>query len=531
MIRTMDRLDFLTRRRLLVRASVFAGAALAPTAFAQRAGGLAGSDDPFTLGVASGDPEPDGVVIWTRLAPRPLDADGGMPQRGVSVRWEVAEDQGFQVIAASGRALASPQAGHSVHVEVRGLRPAREYFYRFMTEAGMSPVGRTRTTPPLGADVDRLKIAFASCQKYEAGFYAAYRHMVADNPDLILFLGDYIYEKGPNPKDAVRLHQNLEPYDIAGYRVRYASYKTDPLLQAAHACAPWMVIWDDHEVENDYGNDKGELLNLDYAEGAKGFLRRRAAAYQAYYEHMPLRRRSRPVGPDMLLYRTLDWGRLAQFQFLDDRQYRSDRPCLSPTNMGKEALDSCRERLDLERTMLGMKQERWLLKALADSRAQWNVLAQQTLFAPLKLEDVKTHEPAMWNTDGWDGAPASRDRIVTRWQQAKVANPVVLGGDIHTFAAADVRAGEAGPVAAPSFVGGSITSLAAQTAGYMRFRDANPDLKLYNGDVRGYGLVEFGRKDTRVDFRALADARREDSTISTLQSYVVGNGRHTVQRA
>lgn len=527
----MDRQDFLTRRRLLVRASIFAGAALAPAAFAEPAGTAPGSDDPFTLGVASGDPEPDGVVLWTRLAPRPLDPDGGMPRRGVSVRWEVAEDPGFRVVVGRGRALASPEAGHSVHVEVTGLRPAREYWYRFMTEAGTSTVGRTRTTPARGADVDRLKIAFASCQKYEAGFYAAYRHMVEDNPDLILFLGDYIYEKSPNPKDAVRLHKNLEPFDIAGFRVRYATYKTDPLLQAAHAAAPWMVIWDDHEVENDYGADKGELLNLDYSEGAKGFLRRRAAAYQAYYEHMPLRRRSRPVGPDMLLYRTLDWGRLAQFQFLDDRQYRSDRPCLGPGQMGKEALDSCAERLSLERTMLGMKQERWLMNALGQSRAQWNILAQQTLFAPLKLEDPKTKGPAMWNTDGWDGAPAGRDRIVARWQEAHIANPIVLGGDIHTFAAADVRVGEGGPVAAPSFVGGSITSLAAQTASYMRYRDANPDLKLYNGDVRGYGLVAFGRKETRVDFRALADARREDSAISTLQSYVVEDGRHTVEKA
>ncbi|WP_091741926.1 alkaline phosphatase D family protein [Phenylobacterium immobile] len=527
----MDRLDFLSRRRLLVRASAFAGAALAPSAFAQRAGGLAGSDDPFTLGVASGDPEPDGMVLWTRLAPRPLEANGGMPPRGVSVRWEVAEDQGFRTVAAAGRVLASPQAGHSVHVETHGLRAGRDYFYRFMTEAGTSAVGRTRTAPEAGADVEKLRIAFCSCQKYEAGFYAAYRHMVEDNPDLILFLGDYIYEKRPNPTNAVRLHKNLEPYDIGGYRVRYATYKTDPLLQAAHAAAPWMVIWDDHEVENDYGNDKGELLSLDYSDGVKGFLRRRAAAYQAYYEHMPLRRRSKPVGPDMLLYRTLDWGRRAQFQFLDDRQHRADRPCLTPANMGKEALDSCRERLDLERSMLGMKQERWLLKALSESRAQWNVLAQQTLFAPLKLEDVKTHEPALWNTDGWDGAPASRDRIVTHWREAKVANPMVLGGDIHTFAAADVREGEGGPVAAPSFVGGSITSLAAQTSGYMRFRDANPDLKLYNGDVRGYGRVEFGAKEARVDFRALADARREDSPISTLASYVVENGRHTVEPA
>lgn len=527
----MDGLDLLTRRRLLVRASLFAGAALAPAAFADPAGGPPGPDDPFTLGVASGEPTPDGVVIWTRLAPRPFDRDGGMPPRAFSVRWEVAEDEAFQVIAAKGRALAAPQAGHSVHVEVDGLTPGREYWYRFMTESGASPVGRTVTAPARGAEVDRLKIAFGSCQKYESGFYAAYRHMVEDNPDLILFLGDYIYEKGPNRKDAVRLHRNLEPFDIGGYRIRYATYKTDPLLKAAHAAAPWMVIWDDHEVENDYGDDQGELLSMDYSDGTKGFLRRRAAAYQAYYEHMPLRRRSKPVGPDMLLYRTLDWGRLAQFQFLDDRQHRSHRPCVALGDMGKEALDSCMERVSLERTLLGMKQERWLMDQLAETRAQWNVLAQQTLFAPLKLHDSKTEAQTRWNTDGWDGAPATRDRIVARWREAQVPNPIVLGGDIHTFAAADVRAGDKGPVVAPSFVGGSITSLAAQTAQYQRFRAANPDLKLYNGDVRGYGRVEFSARGTKVTFRALADARREDSPISTLATYVVEPGRHTVEAA
>lgn len=523
--------DGLTRRRLLFQASVMAGAALSPAALAQPLTGRTNPDDPFTLGVASGEPAPDGMVIWTRLAPRPLDPDGGMAPRSVPVRWEVAEDPGFRIIAARGQTLAGPAAGHSVHVEVEGLRPGREYWYRFMTRAGASPVGRTLTTPPPGADADHLKIAFGSCQKYEAGFYAAYRHMAEENPDLVLFLGDYIYEKGPNPKNAVRLHQNPEPFDIAGYRGRYATYKADPLLRRGHAAAPWMVIWDDHEVDNDYAADRSERGNTEFPDGVQGFLSRRAAAYQAYYEHMPLRRRSKPVGPDMLLYRTLDWGRLAQFQFLDDRQYRaSDRPCLTPGQTGKEAPD-CDARRAPARSILGETQERWLLDQLSASRATWNLLAQQTLFAPLALKDVTTDAPALWNLDGWDGAPATRDRITARWRDARVSNPVVLGGDIHTFAAADVRDGEGGPVVAPSFVGGSITSLGAQSTSYMRYRAANPDLKLYNAQVRGYGVVEIGRRRTDVTFRALADALREDSPISSLITYAVEDGRHTVETA
>lgn len=524
----MSQPPVIDRRRLLIQAASLAGAALTPAALAAPAFGGIAPDDPFTLGVASGEPTPTGVVIWTRLAPRPLDPDGGMPPRSVPVRWEVAEDAGFNRLAARGRTLAGPAAGHAVHVEVEGLKPGREYWYRFMTGAGSSPVGRTVTAPRADADVESLKLGFGSCQKYEAGFYGAYRHMVEDRPDLFLFLGDYIYEKGPGSKGAVRLHQNPEPMDVAGYRVRYATYKSDRLLQAAHAVAPWMVIWDDHEVANDYGGDRSEAFNIDYPDGKAGFLRRRAAAYQAYYESMPLRRRTQPVGPDMLLYRKLDWGRLAQFQFLDDRQYRSPRACLPPSAGPGKVIPDCDERRSLERSMLGMMQERWLMNTLDQSKARWNMLTQQTLFAPMALREGDG--PAKWSSDGWDGSPATRDRIVAKWAQAGVANPLVLGGDIHAFAAAHVRAPD-GRVAAPSFVGGSISSLGAAETETSRYRAANPDIKLFNGEVRGYGRVEIGRQATKVTFRSLDDARREDARISTLATYVVEDGRREFQPA
>jgi len=525
----MDRILF-DRRRLLIQAAALAGAALTPAALARPAFGQVSPDDPFTLGVASGEPAPNGVVLWTRLAPRPFEPDGGMPPESVPVRWEVAEDAGFQRVVRRGQVQAGPAAGHSVHVEVDGLRPAREYWYRFMTAAGASPVGRTLTAPPAGADVERLKIAFGSCQHYEAGYYGAYRHMAEDHPDLILFLGDYIYEKGPNAQATTRKHKNAEVFAVQDYRIRYATYKSDPLLQRAHAAAPWMMMWDDHEVDNDYAGDQSEEFDTDFKDGAAGFLRRRAAAYQAYYEHMPLRRTAMPVGPDMLLYRALNWGNLAQFQFVDDRQYRSPRPC-EPVGggFGKTAPD-CPARHSPDRTMLGMKQEAWLLDTLKSSRAKWNILAQQTLFSPM---DARTSPdgPALWNADNWDNAPATRERIVGRWTDAKVSNPLVLGGDIHAFAAAEVPVAPGGASAAPSFVGGSITSTGSAAAASQRLMAANPHIKLHNGTVRGYGRVEFERGATRVTFRALDDVQREDSGASTLAAYTIENGRHAVVKA
>ncbi len=524
----------LSRRGLLGQAAAIAGAALTPAAWAPQAFGrqAAAADDPFTLGVASGEPRPDGVVLWTRLAPRPFEPDGGMPARRVPVDWEVAEDDGFRRPVARGRVEAGPAAGHAVQVEVEGLRPGREYVYRFTTAAGASPVGRTLTAPPARAEVDRLRIAFASCQKYEAGFYGAYRHLVEDRPDLVLFLGDYIYEGSPpaDTRETVRLHRNPEPTDLAGYRIRHATYRSDPLLQAAHAVAPWAVIWDDHEVENDYGADHDQDFNRAPGGSREGWLRRRAAAYQAYYEHMPLRRRQRPVGPDMLLHRALDWGRLAQIQLVDDRQHRAMRACL-PAEAGRgKLIPDCPERRAAGRSMLGRAQERWLLDTLRRSNARWNVLAQQTLFAPLEFRLPAAPAAPQWSSDGWDGYPATRDRIARRWREARTANPVVLGGDIHAFAAAEVREGDrAGPAAAPVFVGGSISSLAGDTAGLGRLGALNPHIRQLDGSKRGYGLMDVTRERSTVTFRAVADARREATPVATLSRYVVESGRPGLQ--
>ncbi|MET0309191.1 MAG: alkaline phosphatase D family protein [Sphingomonas sp.] len=518
----------LTRRELVAGGVVAGSAAL--LGIGARAAALP-VDYPFTLGVTSGDPASDGMVLWTRLAPKPLEGDGGMPARRVPVRWEVAADPDFRKRIASGEAVAEPEWGHSVHVEVAGLMPDRPYWYRFLALGETSPVGRTRTAPLPGAPVAKLRFAYGSCQKYEAGHYAAHAHIAAAEPDLILFLGDYIYEGNPSPK-ALRSHLNPEPFDLAGYRVRYATYKLDPQLQASHAAAPWAVIWDDHEVENDYAND------IDQRNGDPvAFLRRRAAAYKAYWEHMPLRRDARPDGPALKLYRTLQWGDLATFQLIDDRQYRSSRPCQPPElalqhKKYASNLPTCAEREDPARSLLGAPQEQWLHDAFSASRSKWNLLAQQTLMSPYPRLDPTAPDqpPRLYGFDGWEGYPATRERILRHWRDAKIANPLVLSGDIHAFVAAempDPDRPDADPIAC-EFVGGSFTShgddahLQANTA-----RD--PGYRFANGAARGYAAVELDHSEARIVFQTTTDVTKADSAVTPLARFRIGTGERRME--
>ncbi len=310
------------RRSFLATTGSLAVAAL----WASRATGavrkqISFADYPFQLGVASGDPAPDGVVLWTRLAPKPL-AGGGMPNEPVEVAWQVADDEGFTKVAREGTTTATPDWGHTVHVEVDGLQPGRWYFYRFKAGSEVSPTGRTRTMPAIDATTPRLKFAFASCQHFETGYYTAYKHMREDDLDLVFHLGDYIYE-GAARDDRVRKHVGGKINSLDDYRNRYAQYRSDHDLLAMHAAVPWIVTWDDHEVENNYAGPHPEDLKV----SQEDFLKRRAQAYQAYYENMPLRRSTLPHGPDMPLYRRLPYGQLADFLVLDTRQYRTDQPC------------------------------------------------------------------------------------------------------------------------------------------------------------------------------------------------------------
>ncbi|HEX8498480.1 MAG TPA: alkaline phosphatase D family protein, partial [Actinomycetales bacterium] len=451
----------LSRRSLLVGGLAVAGATALPASpagaapSAVPAATLAGRalGDAFTLGVASGDPSPDGVVLWTRLAPEPLAADGrgGMPSRPVTVQWEVAEDDRFRRLVQRGRTVARPETGHSVHVELTGLRPGREYSYRFRVEGQVSPAGRTRTAPRVGSNPASLSMAFASCAQYEHGYFTAYRRLAEEEPELVLHLGDYQYEYianayvAPGEGGNVRDHAGPETTDLAGYRQRHAQYKTDLDLQAAHAVAPWLVVFDDHEVENNWADDVPE-------EPQEGFAARRAAAFQAYYENMPLRRSAIPRGPDIQVYRTIQWGRLASFHMMDTRQYRSDQACGDGTRV------DCAERLDPARTITGAEQETWLLDGLAASQARWDVLGQQVFFAQ---RDTRAGEVEAFSMDGWDGYAASRQRIIDGFVQGRVRNPVVLTGDVHRHYANDITVDPADPASRPvgtELVCSSITS-------------------------------------------------------------------------
>ncbi|MDP8960929.1 MAG: alkaline phosphatase D family protein [Actinomycetota bacterium] len=474
---------------------------------------------PFALGVASGDPAPTGVVLWTRLAPDPLDVHGGMPQEDVPVAWQVASDEAFGRVVASGVAMATPRHGHAVHVAVEGLQAARWYWYRFRTGDELSQVGRTRTSPPGNASVDRLVFGFASCQQYEHGYYTAYRHMAAEPLDLLIHLGDYIYEHGrdvhPAPIGNVRHHVGGEAVSLTDYRRRYAQYRTDPDLQAAHAAFPWVVTWDDHEVDNDYAADRPEGH-----ESRESFRMRRAAAYQAYWEHLPLRTPP-PVAGDLRLYRRVGFGRLATFHVLDTRQYRSVQAC------GGGWRASCDERLDPARRMTGEDQERWLVDGLRASSTRWNVLAQQVFLAQ---RDVQPGPGARFSMDAWDGYPAARDRLLRTLTTANVANPIVLTGDVHAHWAADIKADFDDPDSATlgsEFVGTSVSSggdgSVTTPHGAAVVAD-NPHLRFHNAQ-RGYVRCEVTPQRWRTDYRVVPYVSRPGAPVETRTSFIVEAGR------
>jgi alkaline phosphatase D len=501
----------------LSRRTLLAGAVAAP--FVARGALAALANDPFSLGVASGDPMADGFVAWTRLAPDPL-GDGGMPPDAADVEWVVASDPRLLRIVQRGTASASPDWGHSVHLELRGLDPDREYFYQFRWGGTASPVGRARTAPLPGAPMQRLRFAVASCQHYEQGYYAAYRHMLEDDPRVVFHLGDYIYEN-PSWAEEIRRHEGPEPLTLEDYRRRHALYKLDRDLQAIHAACPFVATWDDHEVDNDYASDQSQDRD-DPAE----FRKRRAAAYQAYWEHMPVRLAARPRGADSRLHRRLVFGNLAEAQVLDGRQYRSDQPCGEGKPGGGNVVANCSERLAPERTMLGPEQERWLGGGLARSQARWNILAQQMMMAELKQKNA-AGEVGFW-TDGWDGYAAAREKLLRFIADRKVRNPVVLGGDIHSFWVTDLKPdfgnAEAPPVAT-EFVGTSITSAGAPHDQFAALLPDNPHIKFFEGRKRGYMLCDVTPERWTTHLRTVETVRDPAGNATTLGSWIVEDGK------
>ncbi|MBG1267819.1 alkaline phosphatase D family protein [Nostoc sp. WHI] len=478
------------------------------------------SNYPFSLGVASGDPLPDGVVLWTRLAPDPLNG-GGMPLRNVVVQWQVALDENMRKVVQRGKVLATPELGHSVHVDVRGLEPERWYWYQFKVGNEVSPIGRTRTAGAFFSYTKQLNFAFVSCQDWQNGYYTAYRHLADEDLDLVVHLGDYIYEYGPQ-SGGPRQHNSPEILSLADYRNRYALYKGDQNLQAAHANFPWIVTWDDHEVDNNYAN----LIPED-SQTQEAFKKRRANAYQAYYEHMPLRKSSLPKGADMLLYRRLTFGNLAEFNVLDTRQYRTNQPCddgLKPR---------CAEALNPNATMTGSEQEQWLEKGLDKSRSRWNVIAQQTMLAEYNFNS--NPGPGVFNVDQWDGYVAARNRLLNFLNQRQPSNPVVITGDIHSSWVHDLKLDFTNPNSATvgtEFVGTSITSdfpiqfIAPVQAALPK----NPHTKFFDGAFRGYVRCNLTPQRWQSDYRVVSSIIDLNASVRTLASFVVENGQPGAQR-
>jgi alkaline phosphatase D len=478
------------------------------------------SADPFSLGVASGDPNENSVVLWTRLAPQPIEPDGGMPTEACEVAWEIARDEALRDVVQRGTAVAAPQLAHSVHVEVAGLEPDRWYWYRFRAGDAQSAVGRTRTMPAAATTPRELRFAFTSCQNYCDGLFTAYDHMSRDELDLVLHLGDYIYEGASEPSD-VRQHAGKVIKTLDEYRARHAQYKTDPLLQGMHARCPWIVTWDDHEVANDYASDISESRKVTPAE----FLLRRAAAYQAYYEHMPLRATSVPHGPNMQLYRGVSFGKLANFLVLDTRQYRSDQPEYA------DDFDFRGREWPRGGTILGSAQNDWLQQSLTNSPATWNVLAQQVMMATV---DVDLGEREQYSMDKWPGYPDERRAVVQFLRDRRIPNPVVLTGDIHSNWVNDLRVDDRRPeepIVATEFVGTSLSSSGNgedRPADLDKFLAQNPCVRFHNRQ-RGYVRCTVTPQAWRSDFQVVPDVLRPGGAVKTRASFVVEAGRPGAQ--
>ncbi|GAA2087204.1 alkaline phosphatase D family protein [Streptomyces albiaxialis] len=474
--------------------------------------------DPFRLGVASGDPLPGSVVLWTRLAPEPYELDSGMTDEPVTVTWELASDKDFGTVVARGEEIAHPEWKHSLHVVPEGLEADTTYWYRFRTGEWTSPTGRTRTAPAAGAAPDSLRFAFLSCQNFQGGYFTAHKHLAQEELNAVVFLGDYIYENAVAPDGGDRndpdlklpAAHNAETVSLEQYRLRYALYHADPDLRAAHAAHPWITTWDDHEVENNYAKD----VSQDEDPKDK-FLVRRAAAYRAYYENMPLRPPQQPDGPDLTLHRRLSYGTLAQLHVLDSRQYRDDQS----NNDGWKVPSDETNRPD--RTLLGSAQESWLAEGWQASDAVWNLVPQQVVLSRRYADSTTPHKVSM---DAWDGYPAARKRFLDAAKAAPVENLVVLTGDVHVAYAFDIKQDFDDPESKNHGVELVATSVASGGDGADKPDDweaqtkANPHMKFFNGR-RGYLLVTLDREKLRADYRTVGKVTTPGAPVTTAASF------------
>lgn len=490
---------------------------------------------PFSLGVASGAPTHQSAVLWTRVL---FELGRPPPSPALEVRWELAHDEHFGRMVQSGLAPAPAALAHSVHVELQGLAPDRWYFYRFLLGDATSRTGRVRTLPAPETPAQRLRLAYASCQRWEHGYYSAWRHMCDENLDLVMFLGDYIYEY-PGAGQPVRRGAGSWASTLDGYRDRYALYKSDADLQAIHAACPWLITWDDHEVQNDYSG----VSPGDSGPPAADFAARRTAAYQAFYEHMPLRASALTQalsglasGAEMRIYAQVSYGRLASLYTLDARQYRDAQVCTRNGKSGASTVDpaTCPAWNDPARSLLGQQQEAWLearLGASAGRGGPWNVLGQQTLFGQRDFR-AKAGQ-TLWN-DGWDGYTAARGRLTGALQKSAAGTPVFLGGDVHENWVGHVKADYANPASAAigvEFCGTSISSRSAGNAKLGEVLAENPHFVFADSERRGYGVADFSPNRLLTTLRVVSDVTRPDSGIETLASFSVEAGSVVVDRA
>ncbi len=507
----------------LSRRSVLAGAA-AIVAARPASAQPALPEYPFALGVASGDPLADGIVLWTRLAPRPLgdpDGLGGMPPVAVAVEWQVARDEAMREIVQRGVAAARPERAHSVHVEVEGLEPDRWYWYRFVAGRHESPIGRTRTLPAAGAEVRALRFAFGSCQNWEGGHYAAYRDVVRRDVDLFVHLGDYIYEVsfgGTVP----RRHDGAERIrTLAQYRNRYALYKSDPALQAAHQALPWLVVPDNHDTTEDGALDAATIAQ-------------RAVAFQAWVEHMPVRGLLVPGSAALQIYRAVEFGDLARIVLLDTRQFRADQNLCPPVDRAFGFglyRAACAGSESDRRSVLGPEQEAWLAARLATQGVRWNAIGSSVQVAGFNLRhgDETAHYLA-----SWDSYPAARRRRLAA-ARAGAGAPVFISGDLHSFwtnVVADAVGDRRGAAIAPEFLGGAISSgwPAPLDQPIRAALTTNPQVRFYESQVNGYALCELTPATWRTEYRIVTDVNQPDAPSRTLASFVVERGNPEPRR-
>jgi alkaline phosphatase D len=443
----------------------------------------------------------------------------------VAVRYEIGADPQLRSILKTDQIIADPRFGHAVHLEVSGLQPSRPYWYRFTAQGHESPIGRARTTPLPGARLSSLKLVLASCSHWELGWFSAYRHMTEETPDLVFFLGDYIYEyshRGERAANLVRRHEREgDALSLADYRNRYALYRTDPDLQALHAVAPCLATWDDHEVHNDYANRWSQDPSVSEAD----FLRRREAAYQAFYEHMPLRRSSRPRRDGMRIYGRTDYGDLTSINVLDGRQYRTPQPCQTLTSR-RGHVDTCPDLIDPARTMLGAAQEAWLQEQFRRSQSRWTIMAQDLVVA--RLEQTAPDGSLGHFTDGWDGYQANRTRMLEGLGASGARNPVFLSGDIHSSWANELKVDFRDPgsaTVATELVTPAITANSPPAAAFANVQQRNPHVRFVDLKSKGYVSVELSPQQMHASFRAISDRRDPAATISTLARLVVEDGR------